>query len=99
MIKKIDQKEKSESDKLSKSTPSYLLMMMEETTAMLSKLIVISGAMNPKALADVKIISKDQQSLLTRGIEDYLYENIIMALKKHMLDNHITYKQFKSKRE
>ncbi len=76
-----------------------LSFMLEDFIRGASRIIVLISSIAPGVLERNGELSKDQASLVRRGMEDYLIGLTEQMLKKHVLDDHIEYDNFRSTKE
>ncbi len=69
-------------------------MMLEEHLRAASALIVAMAGIDPLQLESKGVVSKDEQDLLQRGIEDHLIDLSREALKAHILNTHLSFLDF-----
>ncbi|KKK49332.1 hypothetical protein LCGC14_3136100 [marine sediment metagenome] len=73
-----------------------LSFMLEDFTRGISRMIVSMSSITPIILGRTAGLSKDQVSLIRRGIEDHIIGLVEQMLKKLVLDDHIEYDNFRS---
>ena len=69
-------------------------MMLEEHLRAASAIIVAMAGIDPLQLEGNSVVSKDEQDLLQRGIEDHLIDLSREILKAHILNTHLSFIDF-----
>ncbi len=78
---------------------AQMSFMLEDFIRGVSRIIVSISSIAPGVLERDGELSKDQASLVRRGVEEYLIGLTGQMLKKHVLDDHIEFDNFHSTKE
>ena len=78
----------------SKNPTAPMAGMLEDLIRYIAKMIVAISCINPQRLLVKGVVSKEEENLLRRGIQDHLIELSILMLKKHSLNSHANLDKF-----
>ena len=76
-----------------------MAMMLEEHIRGISAIIVGMASVDPLRLESIGRVSKEEQDLLQRGIEDHIIDLADKTLKTHILDNHFKFIKYMAVKE